>query len=140
MQHFRKTCLALVALFGLASATFAAVPAGLKGAGADADKWVMDNADFVLTINVKQLAGSAVMTKDGGKDFLKELVKAEPKAEAALEAMGVNPLTDIDSILFSGSVGSKVSDAKGAVVLKGRFDPEKALETIKSKAKQAEVV
>src|SRR4051812_14317640 len=102
----RMIAIALTALALACGAASAAPPAGLKGAGADADKWVMDNADFVLAINVKQLSASDVMTK-GGADTLKALVKAEPKLSAAFESAGVDPFKDVDSVLFSGSVGTK---------------------------------
>lgn len=122
-----------------ASAAGAAPPAGLKGAGPDADKWVMDNADFVLALNVKQLAESGVMTK-GGADAVKEMAKAEPRLSDAFEAADVDPLKDVDSVLFSGSIGSKASDARGIVVVKGRFDPDKAFAAARKKGDKVEVI
>lgn len=139
MKILRHSTVALAAVALLALDASAAVPAGLKGAGADADKWLMNNADFVLAVNVKQLAGSAVMTK-GGADAVKALVQMEPKAAAAFEAAGIEPLKDIDSVLFSGSVGAKTSDAKGVVVVRGRFDAEKAFAAAKKNADKVEVV
>src|SRR5215217_7360605 len=118
MLSFRTVAIALAASALCWSAAQAAVPAGLKGAGADADKWVMDNADFVVALDVKQLAASEVMAK-GGSDALKALVKAEPRASGVFEASGIDPLKDVDSVLFSGSIGGKASDAKGIVVGKG---------------------
>lgn len=120
-----------------ATTVLAAAPAGLQVAGDNADRWVMDNADFVLAINVKQLAASAVMTK-GGNDAIKGLIQAEPKVAAVIEATGLDLTKDIDSLLFSGSVGTK--DTKGVVIIRGRFDPEKAAEAVKKKADSAEIV
>src|SRR4051812_737183 len=138
-RSLRAFVIALTALALAAGAATAAAPAGLKGAGADADKWVMDNADFVLTLNVKQLAASDVITK-GGADALKALLQADPKVSAAFESAGVDPLKDVDSVLFSGSIGTKAAEAKGIVVVKGRFDPDKAFEAAKKKADKVEVL
>jgi len=138
-RSLRTFVIALTALALAAGAATAAPPAGLKGAGADADKWVMDNADFVLTLNVKQLAASDVITK-GGAAALKALLQAEPKVSAAFESAGVDPLKDVDSVLFSGSIGTKAAEAKGIVVVKGRFDPDKAFEAAKKKADKVEVL
>src|SRR3954453_5329950 len=135
----RSLAIALTALALSCGAAAAAPPAGLKGAGSDADKWVMDNADFVVAVNVKQLAASEVMTK-GGADTLAELVKAEPKVANVFEAAGIDPLKDVDSVLFSGSIGSKASEAKGVVVVKGRFDPDKAFAAAKKKSDKVEVL
>src|SRR5260370_42122283 len=133
MLSFRNLAIALTALALVWGTASAAMPAGLKGAGSDADKWVMDNADFVVVINVKQLAASDVMTK-GGADAVKALVKAEPKVSGVFEAAGVDPFKDVDSVLFSGSVGTKASDARGIVVVKRRFDPAQAFAAAKTKA------
>jgi hypothetical protein len=140
MLSLRSIAIASVALVLCWTAATAAVPAGLKGAGSDADKWVMDNADFVVALNVKQLADSEVMTKAGGADAVRALIKSEPKVANVLEAAGVDPFTDVDSLLFSGSIGTKAADAKGVVVVKGRFDPDKALEAAKKKADKVEVL
>src|SRR5262245_52948832 len=75
MLSFRSIAIALAASALCCAAAAAAVPAGLKGAGADADKWVMDNADFVVVLNVKQLADSDVMKKAGGADAVREMIK-----------------------------------------------------------------
>jgi len=120
-------------------ATTAAPPSGLKGAGPDADKWVMDNADFVVALNVKQLVASKLLTGDG-RDAVKALLEAEPKVAAALKTANVDVFEDVDSLLFSGSVGTKASDAKGVVIVKGRFDADKAFENAKKKADKVEIL
>jgi hypothetical protein len=138
-RSLRTFAIALTVLALATGAATAAPPAGLKGGGADADKWVMDNADFILTLNVKQLAASDVITK-GGAETIKELVKSEPKVNGIFEAAGIDPFKDVDSVLFSGSIGNKAADAKGIVVVKGRFDPDKAFEAAKKKADKVEVL
>src|SRR5262245_37235353 len=81
MLTLRTTWITVASLALLPSHAVAAPPAGLKGAGNDADKWLMDNADFVLTVNVKQLAGSTIMTR-GGAEAVKAVIEAEPKVAA----------------------------------------------------------
>lgn len=140
MLSYRSLGFALTALALLGAAAPAAAPRGLEGAGADADKWVMDNADFVVALNVKQLAASEVMTKAGGADAVRALIKTEPKVYGVFEAAGIDPFEHVDSVLFSGSFGTKASDAKGVVVVKGRFDPDKAFVAAKKKADKVEVL
>jgi len=122
MLRARLVLLGLV-LF-CASAVWAAPLLGTKGAGDDADRWLLDDAEIVLSVNLKQLVGSDLMKK-GGAAGVKDLIKGNEQVKVVLEAAGIDPLKDVDSILLSGSGGSK-TDVKALVVIKGRFDPEKA--------------
>src|SRR5437867_3807798 len=112
MFRVRKTWLALVAvaLAWTAPATAAPLPA-LRAAGAAADRWIVDDADFVLVINMKQLAGAELMKK-GGMEALNGVLKSYPQAQGIIEATGLQPFRDIDSILISGILGVKTSDAR----------------------------
>lgn len=131
--------------FGIAALTLAlgclfanaAPPAGLKGGGPDADKWVMNDAEFVLCLDVKALAGSKLLGGEG-RDAVKALVKSEPKVSGVLETAGVDVFEDVDSLLFSGAVGEK--EARGVVVVRGRFDPDRAFENAKKKSDKVAVI
>jgi hypothetical protein len=120
-----------LALAWTANASAATLP-GLRAAGADAGKWVVDDADFVLVVNVKQLAGAELMKK-GGIDTFNSLLRNYEQARAIIDATGLEPFKDIDSILISGLLGLKTSDAKGLVVVRGRFDPDKAIAVARKK-------
>src|SRR5438876_12365 len=110
MFRVRNTWLALVAvaLAWTASATAAPLP-GLRAAGTAAERWIVDDADLVLVVNVKQLAGAELMKK-GGIDLLGGALKSCPQAHGIIEATGLQPFRDIDSILISATVGVKTSD------------------------------
>src|SRR5436190_21657490 len=100
MFRVRKTWLALavLALAWTAQAGAASLP-GLRAAGADADKWIEDDADFVLVINMKQLAGAELMKK-GGIETLNGVLKSYPQAQAIVDATGLDAFRDLDSILI----------------------------------------
>jgi hypothetical protein len=133
------TWFALVALALAWTAPAGAAPLlAMKDVGDDADKWVVDDADFVLVFNMKQLAGSELMKK-GGIESINGLVKTNEQAQALIEATGLDPFKDIDSILVSGTLNIKGADARGLVVVKGRFDPSKAL-AVARKKKDVEVL
>jgi len=105
---------------------------GTKGAGDDADKWLLDNADFVFVLNFKQLVASDIMKK-GGADSIRGAIKNNEQAKAIFDATGIDPLKDVDSLLVSGTLGAKASDSKGLVVVRGRFDPAKLVAAAKKK-------
>jgi hypothetical protein len=126
--------LALVALALAWTATAsAAPPSGLRAAGERADTWVVDDADFVLVVNVKQLAAAELMKKDGMKAF-NDTIKHCEQAQALIDATGLKPFEDIDSILVSGLLGPKAANARGVMVVHGRFDPVKAVAVARKKS------
>jgi len=131
------TWLALLALALTCSAAPAAPLLGTKGAGDDADKWMIDDADFVFVLNMKQMAGSDIMKKSG-IEAARGLIKSNEQAKAILEATGLDPFKDVDSMLISGTLGTRAS-SKGLVVIKGRFDPAKALKVARDKKDDVEV-
>jgi hypothetical protein len=138
MVRVCTTWLALVALvLAWTAPAGAAPPSGLRAAGADAGRWVADDADFVLVINMKQLAKAELMKKDGKKAF-DDALKHFEQAQALVDATGLKPFEDIDSVLVSGVLGQK--NTRGIMVVRGRFDPVKALAIAKQKKNDAEVL
>src|SRR5262249_35054124 len=70
MIRVRMTWLALVALaLAWTAPAGAASLAGLRVAGNDADRWLVDDADFVVVVNMKQLAGAELMKKGGTENL-----------------------------------------------------------------------
>jgi len=137
-----KTWLALLAL---AVALVCVAPAGAapllgtKGAGDDADKWMVDDADFVFVLNLKQMLGSDIMKKHG-TEAAKTLIKSNEQVKTILEAAGLDPFKDVDSMLVSGTLGARAAPSRGLVVLKGRFDPAKAMKVARDKKDDVEVI
>lgn len=102
-----------------------------QGLGDDADKWLISEPDFVMTLSIKQMLGSAIF-KDN-LPALKNMITADESVKTLLETAGLDPFKDIDSILLSGS-GNSAKDAKGLLVIKGRFDPDKVHAAVKKAA------
>lgn len=133
MFRARMTWFALVVLALAWTCPVGAAPLlATRAVGNDADKWIVDDADFVLVFNMKQLAGSELMKK-GGAEAITGLVKTHDQAQAILDATGLQPFKDIDGILVSGTLGARTADARGLVVVKGRFDPDKAVGVARKK-------
>jgi len=96
-----------------------------KGAGrAEAEKWMLDDAEVVFIVNVKQMLASDLM-KQGGTQHLQGLLKSQAQASKALESIGLDPFKDVDGLLVTGSGASSPKDAKVRVVVRGNFDTAK---------------
>jgi hypothetical protein len=134
MLAVRKTWMAVLALTLAAvwTASASAAPLlGVKGAGDDADKWLLNDPEVVMTINVKQLLGSEIMKAN--MPALKGMLEHDEKAKAVLQATGLDPFKDLDSILISGA-GTTSKDARALIVVRGTFDKEKIHEALKKEA------
>src|SRR5262249_39603493 len=66
----------------------------LPARAAEFDKYLLDDTDAVLTVNVKQITASPVYTKNFQKQ-VEGLLKMEPVANV-LKGTGVDPLKDIE--------------------------------------------
>jgi hypothetical protein len=124
MLRIRKAGIAVlaVALVALVAPAGAAPLLGTKGAGDDADKWLIDNAEAVLTINIKGLLSAESVKKN--VPMLKEAIKGNEQVKGVLDATGVDLFTDIHSVLISGT-GGPAKDAKVLMVIKGNFNAGK---------------
>jgi hypothetical protein len=134
MRSARKTWMAVaaLALLGVWSAPLGAAPLlGTKGAGDDADKWLLSDSEAVMTLNLKQMNSSTLMKAN--LPLIKELIKNNEQVKGLLDATGVDPFKDVESILISGSGGSQ-KDAKMLIVVKGKFDTDKIHTGLKKEA------
>jgi hypothetical protein len=135
MLKVRKTWIVVLALalVAVCSAPLSAAPLlGTKGAGDDADKWLLSKPEAVLTINVKQMLASDVIKAN--MPAIKDALDKDEAAKTVLQSIGLDPFKDIDSVLISAAGGS-AKDAKALVVIKGRFDTDKIHKAL---AKEAE--
>src|SRR5262245_58717183 len=103
-------------LAGLAALCLAA-PAG----AADASKLVPADAEQVVFVNVEALLKSELVKKHA-LDQVKAALKDNADAKKLFDAIGLDPLKDINSVLVAnaGQKGDKV-----LVVAQGKFDLEK---------------
>lgn len=86
----------------------------------EADKLTPADADAVVSINVRKILDSELFKKYGKNDAEKALL--DDNAKKILEAVGLNPLKDVDSILFTNA---GIDKAKRLIVLRGKFDVDK---------------
>jgi hypothetical protein len=99
---------------------------------ADSDKLLPNDANFVVTINVKQMIASPLFKKLDDKFNIKEALKKDPSTKQALETTGLDPLKDVDQVIMAGSGGKQ---EELLFLILGKFDKTK-LEAAGSKAAQ----
>src|SRR5262249_37396094 len=117
MKIWRKiSAISLVAL----------VPVAMASAGAKPDDLTPSDAEMVMQVNVRALLQTPLI-KNHALESLKALLKRSGEVRQLLNAAGLDPLKDIDTISVSGSglpvAGGK---AKMLVVVRGNFAPDKA--------------
>lgn len=107
---------------GLATALALAFATSAPARAAEPDKLLPPDADTVLFVNVKQLVESDVFKKYAIEQL--KQVLAGQEAKKLLEEMGLDPLTDIDTV-WTGLNIKDPNDVKGLSVLRGKFDKMK---------------
>jgi len=133
MLPARKTWLAFLAL-AVASAMAYAEPAPEpRAVTADDTKWIVPDAEVILKLNIKQMMGSELMKKSG-TDAIKGLLQSNEQARSVIDATGLDVTKDIDAILMSATGSAK--DAKGRVIVKGKFNKDKIHDALKKEAEK----
>jgi hypothetical protein len=93
----------------------------------DLTRFLLDDADFVLVVNVKQILASPAFTKTYQKQ-VEELLKSEA-VKPWLEGSGFDPLKDIERLIVVMGRSCHPSDQPGeagpVVFVRCRFDPDK---------------
>lgn len=134
MIAIRKALLAVLVLAILVALHGNAAPIpGIKAGGEDGDKWLVDDAEFVMVINFKQMLGSDLVKKRY-LEKIREKLKEDEKAKEFTNATGLDLTKDVDSIIVSGS-GSSKETMKARFVVKGDFDVAKLTKKIKENDK-----
>jgi hypothetical protein len=110
--HRRPLACALVALFALT----------LPAPAADINKYLPDDADLVMVINVKQLMQAPIVQKYAPQ-LLKKAAEGDDHLKKALTGLGFDPLKDLTSVTVASSgIGP---DGKGTIIFEGTFDTAK---------------
>jgi hypothetical protein len=86
--------------------------------GADIDRFVPDDTEAVLAVNVEQLLGSNI-----GKKYLLESLKqtlsASPAVDKTLKDLGFDPFRDAQRLVYAQSAAAP---QRSLLILHGRFD------------------
>jgi len=108
---------------------------------AEVDKYLPNDAEVAVVVNVKQLA-EAPLVKKHVLTQLKALMQGNADLSKILEAVGFDPLRDLSSITLAGNGFS--GNAKGLVIAHGQFDTAKieakAEEVAKEKADHLKIL
>lgn len=97
---------------------------------ADVDKYLLEDTDALLTLNVRGLVDSPVFKKNY-LPLIQKGLKEHAELQKQLQESGFDPLKDIDRIILVNSeTCHRAKDEKNPqsapfVILRGRFDPAK---------------
>src|SRR6516164_3409564 len=94
-RFWGPTALALGILF-LSALSVTAAPA--PPAAAPIDKYLLNDTDLLIVVEVKQILASPFLTKKH-RQQIEELLKSEP-AQVWLKDTGFDPLRDIDRVIL----------------------------------------
>ena len=114
MQILRGLWLGLVAMACLVATT--PVCAG------DVDKYLPDDTDVVIGVNLKQILDSGLFKKHG-QDKFKELIKSNAEVGKVIESLGFDPLKDLSSVTMA--LVGLIPEPKPLIIVRGNFDPAK---------------
>ena len=98
----------------------------------DVDPYLPADTENLVTFNVRQIVGSALV-KRIGLDRLREAIKAQEEVATILKDLGLDPFKDIDRILAAQP--ATTDQDKGLVIVRGRFDLAKIRARAEKEAK-----
>jgi hypothetical protein len=111
MQFSRRAQMVLAAL--------AVVALAVPARAADVNKFLPDDAEIVMVLNVQQIIQSPLVQKHAIA-HVKQALQADEKVKQVLATVGFDPLKDLTRITAAASAVSP--DAKGAIIAEGKFD------------------
>jgi hypothetical protein len=98
----------------------------------DIDPYLPADTEVLVTFNVRQILGSALI-KRVGLDQIRDAIKMNEEVSTILKDLGLDPFKDIDRILAAQPATSEQD--KGLVIVRGRFDLAKIRARAEKEAK-----
>jgi hypothetical protein len=89
------------------------------------DRLTPADAELLVTINVRKILGTSAIRKHALDSLKLLLQRRDGETQRFLRAAGLDPLHDIDTISLSAT-GNPAKTGKLLIVVRGRFDPDKA--------------
>ena len=86
------------------------------------DKYLPDDTEMVVSVNVKQIVESSLFKKNV-EAKAREALKNQDELQDALHDLGFDPFTDIDRIIAAKPAGG--DQDRGLVIVHGKFDLDK---------------
>jgi hypothetical protein len=93
---------------------------------ADVDPYAPADSEWILQINLKQLAEAPVIKKSG-VEALRDGLSGKPELLKPLTVLGVDPLKDVDTLTAAGS--GLPEDKQALLIVRGRFKADKLHKT-----------
>jgi hypothetical protein len=103
------------------SAGLAVMALALPSWAADGEKYLPNSSEGVITIDVKLLLNSAIAKRN--LEQIKPLLKADENFQKTVDALGLDPFKDIETILIGAPGGGDMT--KAVAVVQGKFNSKK---------------
>ena len=100
----------------------ALLTSALPTQAAEVNKYLPDDTEVIVVVNVKQLV-EAPLVKKHALGLITNMIQGDERIKKVLDAVGFDPLKDLSTVTIASS--SANVDAKGAVIITGNFDVEK---------------
>lgn len=100
---------------------------------ADFDKFLPKETDLVISVNIRQ-AFDSPLVKKYAMDAITASVKGNKEAQQAFQALGIDPLKDVDRVLIAAGL-EDMNNPKVIILTEGRFDPKKIADLMEKLAK-----
>jgi hypothetical protein len=118
----RRTLVGVILAAGLAAPVRAA----------EVDPLLPADTESVMFVNVRQMLDSDLFKKYA-KGQLEQVLEGND-AQQLLKELGLNPMKDVDRVTV-GSWGKGAEDMQAAIVIRGKFDPDKLFKAAQDQAK-----
>src|SRR5712692_7857713 len=108
-----------IRILGARALALAGVLLAGAASAAEVDKYLPDDSQFVLCVDVRQIL-DAKLTKTYALEKIKDGFKKSAEAERLFKGIGLDPLKDIHSITVAGVQPG--AEHKRLVIVRGSFD------------------
>ncbi|MHB1423156.1 MAG: hypothetical protein ACYC3I_08180 [Gemmataceae bacterium] len=93
------------------------------GRAADVDRFMPEDTEFVLNLNVRQIRDSELVKKNEFQDLAQEALRGNDQVQDVLKDLGFDPFKDLDRIIIATPVSTEKD--RGLFIVHGRFDVAK---------------